>query len=86
MAISGTRFGGGRPSLWQVNQAWAQKRKAMVQNFQANSQASSSGFMSAWSNQISGSTQLITQSTVARLQAEAKAKQAKALSQLDFMS
>jgi hypothetical protein len=86
MAISATRFGRSKPSLWQMNQAWAQKRKAMVQDFQASSQASSSGFMSAWSNQISGSTQLITQSTMARLQAEAKAKQAKALSQLDFLT
>jgi hypothetical protein len=72
--------------LWQTNQAWAQKRKAMVQSFQANSQALSAGFMSAWSNQINGSAEVVTQSTMARLQAEAKAKQAKALSQLDFLT
>jgi hypothetical protein len=86
MAISSTRYGARKPSLWQQAQAWSAKRRQMIASFQSESSAASSGFMTAWSNQISGSTQLITQTTVARLQAEAKAKQQKALSQLDFLA
>ncbi len=85
MAISRTsRFGASKPSLWQTTQAWREKRRAMVASFQSESSAASSGFMTAWSNQISGSTQIATQTTVARLQAEAKAKQQKMLSQLNL--
>lgn len=84
MAISGTRFGAAKPSLWQATQAWREKRRQMIADFQSESSAASSGFMTAWSNQISGSTQLVTQSTVARLQAESKAKQQKMLSQLNL--
>jgi hypothetical protein len=86
MAISGTRFGARKPSLWQQAQAWSAKRRQMIASFQSESSAASAGFSAAWSNQISGSTELVTQSTMARLQAEAKAKQQKALSQLDLFA
>src|SRR5262245_47145751 len=63
-----------RPSAWQQSQAWREKRQAMIQDFQSKTDAFSSGFGAAMSNQISGQAQLTTQIVMSRLQAQAKAK------------
>ena len=67
-------------SAWQQAQAWRQKRRAMVDDFRSNADTLASGLGNAVAAQISGRETLVSQIVMGRLQAEAKAKVAQAMS------
>jgi hypothetical protein len=61
-------------SAWQETQAWRQKRRAMVEEFQTNATALANSLGAAQANQIAGVANNAIQAGVARIQAAAKAK------------
>jgi hypothetical protein len=61
-------------SAWQETQAWRQKRRAMVEEFQTNATALANSVGVAQANQIAGFANNAIQACVARIQAAAKAK------------
>ena len=67
-------------SAWEQAQAWRARRRAMVDDFRGNADALASGFGGALANQISGQGTIAVQIATSRLQAEAKAKVARATS------
>jgi DNA-binding protein H-NS len=58
--------------------AWRDKRKVMRQEFEARQQAANDAFTSAWNNQADGLNTIYGQMALDRINAEAKAKSAKA--------
>ena len=69
-------------SPWEEAEAWREHRRAMSDQFQAESDAALTGFSNAVSNQISGIATIATQMAATRLQKAAKAKQDEMAAQL----
>jgi hypothetical protein len=61
-------------SAWQEAQAWRQKRRAMVEEFQTNATVLANSLGAAQANQIAGFANNAIQAGVSRIQAAAKAK------------
>jgi hypothetical protein len=61
-------------SAWQDAQAWRQKRRAMVEEFQTNATDLANSIGAAQANQIAGFANNAIQAGVTRIQAAAKAK------------
>ena len=59
--------------LYQVNQAWRQKRQAMISDFQNASASASAAFTGAQINRSAGMAALAAQASVARSQSEIQA-------------
>ena len=79
MAITiGTRYAIPRGSAWEINQAWREKRRRMVEGFQ-NDSAAAGGLATAMSNQISGAANLTAQIANKRVQKEVLAKRIQAM-------
>src|SRR5262245_45688486 len=66
------------PSAWQQLQNWHARRQAANEEFLANVSALSDAFSGAITSQSSGAANLAAQAAIDRLNAETKAKQAKA--------
>jgi len=62
------------PSPWQQAQAWREKRRAMVEQFQNNAAILSNGFFTAQQDKIFGSASLAAEAAGNRIQAKIKAK------------
>jgi hypothetical protein len=62
------------PSGWERVQAWQERRRAMRADFEAASNTAVSAFATAWSNQITGTSNLAAQAASDRVQATVKAK------------
>ena len=79
MAITiGSRYAIPRGSAWEINQAWKEKRRRMVEGFQADA-AAGAGLATAMSNQISGAANLAAQIANQRVQKEVLTKQIQAM-------
>jgi hypothetical protein len=75
MAIPSKKFNWVRsPSAWQQAQAWREKRRAMVEQFQNNATMLSDGFYTAQQDKIMGTASLAAEAAGARIQAKIKAK------------
>jgi hypothetical protein len=68
------RFNWVRPaSGWERFQAWQERRRAMREDFEAANAAALSGFGAAWSNAITGASNLAGQAALDRVNAAAHA-------------
>jgi len=70
------------PSAWEQNQAYRERLKALREDFEAANSTMSTGFANASINQLNGMATIIANVTIARLQKEQAAKQAKFLDML----
>jgi hypothetical protein len=59
---------------WERFQAWQERRKAMREQFDTANATALSGFGVAWSNQISGASNLAAQAALDRITSAAKVK------------
>lgn len=65
-------------SPWEATKAWSAKRKAMREDFESRASAANTAFANAWTSQSTGAAELAAQSSIDRLNAEAKEKAAQA--------
>jgi hypothetical protein len=65
------------PSAWEEAQAWRERRRAMMDQFQGDADLVLSSFSDAFSNQITESSKIATQAALKRLQGATKAARAK---------
>jgi hypothetical protein len=67
------RFGKVKPTAFQFNEAWRQKRSANTQEYLASNTALADAFSSAFTNQVQGMGMLAAQAAQKRMQAAAVA-------------
>lgn len=68
MAIPIKRFNWARMATgWERLQSWQAKRSAMIEDFNSMNSIARDGFASAWSGQISGSSDLAAQAALNRI-------------------
>jgi len=70
------------PTAFQQAQAWRQKRRAMIDDFQTKTATFADAFSKAMADQTDGSAKLVVQTATDRLNAAAKAKTAASMSGL----
>ena len=74
-AVQSKKFGWFRKvSAWEQSQAWRQKRRAMVEEFQSNATNLANSLGAAQANQIAGKANLAVQVATTRIEAATKAK------------
>lgn len=71
------------PSAYESLQTWRAKRQAAVAEFETLASSTASAFGAAWSNQISGLSDLAANAAMTRISAEGKAKIEAATSAID---
>jgi hypothetical protein len=80
MAITGRyNYGVTKRSAWEVNQAWREKRRQMIESFQSNSSAASTGLTNAIANQMSGMATLTAEIANKRVQKDVLTRKIQAM-------
>jgi hypothetical protein len=70
------------PTAFQQAQAWRQKRRAMMNDFQTKMSAFTETYSKAIADQIDGSAELVVKTAIDRLNTAAKAKKTKSIASL----
>jgi hypothetical protein len=72
-------YGVTKRSAWEVNQAWREKRRQMIESFQNNNSAASAELGNAIANQMSGMATLTAEMANKRVQKEVLTRKIQAM-------